>query len=684
MRLFFSKEKNIDFCKFYGKTFALFFGIWTIYCNLMVFFEKSFLDLKMFFVFPLFLFLFLCVISLRGLGPLNESALPRKPVAPEPKGKKKSGFVVIFLLLACLVGILKEIYYLFWCSGFLLIIYTKGTPYFSLQEGSEMRDSTIDHTLQNQKQKFYIFLMLLVLIITVGFTILANRPSGDDAFYLNLVVRTLDFPHEPLLKYDGFYGLDGAQLWDIDNRIHSYELLIAILSDVLNLHHFPLYYVFLPILMSSSFICFCWIVLRDFGDTIASISLCLLILTLIFWGDSQQSPGNWGLVKIYQGKCILALVCVPLMIFLVRNAFQFPTIGNWAFVTMGSIACFGFSSSGILIGPLVVICFLIGGMAFGQFDWRNIVGSFFSCLMPILSFFFLVVIFQSNELGHMEQLTESLPIPAVKAMGHPEYFEVLSWPLHDFHRRVIALLSPVLLMLVLPTTPVGQAFREYIFGFWLVVFNPLSIWIASLYMAPISAWRALIAVDFPILIGLLFALCSQIAMKIEALGVLLRMGFMFAFFYFISFGRSTFDRDNGVEFRFQEYKIWEDKLHAAYALKSICGERSYVLAPTDVSVVLVTIRQHPFPSVVRFYFRPLTRSVGKSEQYERYHSQKWIDGKKVNLIDIKFVRSYIYDGRLDCIMIKSRLTNRANRLHEFIDQRFHRIRVGEYDLFVRS
>ena len=71
---------------------------------------------------------------------------------------------------------------------------------------------------------------------------IAHRTDPDDAQYLNFVVTAMDFPSEPLFSRSGLWQVHRAPLELPIYALHTYELLIAALSDVFNVDHKVVYY----------------------------------------------------------------------------------------------------------------------------------------------------------------------------------------------------------------------------------------------------------------------------------------------------------------------------------------------------------------------------------------------------------------------------------------------------------
>ena len=84
-------------------------------------------------------------------------------------------------------------------------------------------------------------------LILFGMVLVAvtHRPDPDDAQYLNFVVTAMDFPFESLFSHSGLWQDPNVPLESAIYRFHTYELLVAALSDVFGIDHKTVYYLIL-------------------------------------------------------------------------------------------------------------------------------------------------------------------------------------------------------------------------------------------------------------------------------------------------------------------------------------------------------------------------------------------------------------------------------------------------------
>ena len=79
-------------------------------------------------------------------------------------------------------------------------------------------------TVDKRREKMIVWLAVLLMALIC---LLHRRPSGDDAFFMNIIVSALDHPDRVLWSVDGMHGDAKLPLMSPIYRFSSYELFIA-------------------------------------------------------------------------------------------------------------------------------------------------------------------------------------------------------------------------------------------------------------------------------------------------------------------------------------------------------------------------------------------------------------------------------------------------------------------------
>ncbi|MGE0683281.1 MAG: DUF6077 domain-containing protein [Candidatus Binatia bacterium] len=185
--------------------------------------------------------------------------------------------------------------------------------------------------------------------------LICHRPDADDAFYINLAVTSVDFPHQPLLVFDTLHGVPNLPIYLSAYLVHSYELWNGALSYLTGLP--PIY-------------CFHWVstALAAFFVPFAYANLFRVlmpkrwlwgVITIVFLfiavGETHRWYGNFAFVRIWQGKSIFLSVFLPLIYASALKFTQYPTLPRWLLLAAVQIAAVGCSSSALWAAPCAAL-----------------------------------------------------------------------------------------------------------------------------------------------------------------------------------------------------------------------------------------------------------------------------------------------------------------------------------------
>lgn len=208
---------------------------------------------------------------------------------------------------------------------------------------------------------------LLAFLGATGLALLAaalvNRVNADQTLPINLSVAVLDDPHLPIFRHDSVHGIAGVYpiptYW-----IHSFELLAALLTQALSIGEpiLLLHYIGSPALTVVSVLAaarfFRVLLPRYWGwTTLASV---LLLLGL---RSSYTMYGNFGFVRMFEGKSLFVTALIPLLLtYAVEFSLQ-PHVKNWLLLFLAQVAAVGLTANALYAAPIAA------GLALGA-CWR--------------------------------------------------------------------------------------------------------------------------------------------------------------------------------------------------------------------------------------------------------------------------------------------------------------------------
>ena len=192
-------------------------------------------------------------------------------------------------------------------------------------------------------------LILLALCLAAGLlTAGANVPNADDAAYVNSAVagtRATDTLHKgglpPVIQ-----ALHGLQV---------YEPAVGALARMTGISVHTWYWALLPPFWATLTVLSHWWAFRYFlipRDALSATAV--LVLLLATWGGSPQAYGNFGFVRLFQGKAIYLCVVLPqlpLAAFKYRDA---PSVPSWLLLMGLQLTALGLTVNALVVAPIAV------------------------------------------------------------------------------------------------------------------------------------------------------------------------------------------------------------------------------------------------------------------------------------------------------------------------------------------
>ncbi len=196
--------------------------------------------------------------------------------------------------------------------------------------------------------------VIVLMLCGATLTLISHRPDIDDAQYLNFVVTALDFPQDALYSRSGLWPDPSMPLEYPIYRLHSYELLVAALSQVTGVDHQALYYLALPALFGAAAVLVHWQLARYLLPR-GAISILIIWLTLIIaCGETHRAFGNFAFVRLFQGKALLVTIALPFCLLLGLRFAELPGWRRGLALGMIIVCSMGLSSSALVTVPVIV------------------------------------------------------------------------------------------------------------------------------------------------------------------------------------------------------------------------------------------------------------------------------------------------------------------------------------------
>jgi len=508
-------------------------------------------------------------------------------------------------------------------------------------------------------------------------TLLAHRPDGDDSLYLNVIVTSLDFPGESLLRRDGLHGIPQLPLAYVVYRAHSFELLNAILARFSGLSPLAIYYLLLPPVFAALVIAGHWIVLRRLNPSLALPALGVTFAVMLLWGDTHWSPGNFAFVRLHQGKAIFASAMVPIIVFYALRFSERGDARSWTGLFLAQVAAVGLTSSAVFLAPATAGLTLIAGWQRDAASTKRVLLGTGASLHAVLVI--LLVIAEGAGTGGMASSVHPF------SSDFEGNFEAV---LGHGGRSYIALLSLLVAPLFVDDARRRRQFAFFLFFFVLLFLNPWTgVWLSSLlerYGSAIVTWRFFWIVPLPLLVALSAAGATAAIPRRGVLPVgiiVLVLGVGAYGWYQEPWAISAANR---TRLQPPGYKV-DGGYSVAKAIRARTPPRARILAPEEVAKWVPTFREHPYPELARgLYALALEPYMGRGEFLTRMLLHDFVSGRNTSPELLPEMLRLIVARDIYTVAFSSSLPLSQDFASALQQRGFHGKPVGGYEVWSRS
>ena len=640
---------------------ACFLGSWTVYCYAMVLFASSFSDLMAWSFVPIVTALGIWAVCTRRSALVDTSRIVGITQPVLTAGPNSGAlWVLLALIISALMLRLFDIHY--WSVWFALLSASILVFRTVLTSSSTLVEKCSEPQIPRSNWQWVRVAVLSAFGVAV--VAITHRPDQDDAQYLNFVVTAMDFPLEPLFSHSGLWQDPKVPLESTIYKFHTYELLVAALSDVFGVHHKTLYYLRLAPIFGGIAVLVHWRLAQHLAPQYALSVLLTWLVLIIALGASHREFGNFAFVRLYQGKSLLVTIGLPLCILLGLRFAELPDKRRALALGMAIIASTGLSSSALATVPFVVAATLCGGLlgASRVAVTRIIAGGLASGLfLGAIGLFLVASIKTGNEIHGMSLFGSGTGLSIVLGEGILGAFILVLFPVAPLfvagfrRRRLYALTTLVFLGVVL---------------------NPWSGDFLAKNLDKALEWRLFWSVPFVISASIsMVGLAALLAQKVPWLKRYAVLLIMLAAVLFFS-GQWSVSPGNRVVIAFPRLKV-EPTPHAlAEEIVRRAPLRSTIYAPTWIAEWISTFRVHPYPLIVRplyFKFGRIRDYFGDSELDRRRRVMAFLQGQDKDLSTAAFFQSQlaidrptfvVYDSRVEMAPAIEKVLGAAGYLEE--------------------
>ena len=222
---------------------------------------------------------------------------------------------------------------------------------------------------------------VLLIAVQIGIYAVGMSTDLDDSFYVGTATTTLET--NTMFQYSAYTG-NIVRTLPSRYVLSPFPILLAFYGEMVRMSPtvvahsvMPLFFVLLAYgiyaLMGQK------LFQGDLKST--GMFLCFLSLVHIFSYYSVFTQGTFLLIRIWQGKAMLAAVLLPALFYFGMRVFQgTPGMGDWAALFILMTACCLVSSMGIMLAPVMLGIF---GFLYGLLkkQWKKL-GLAVLCTLP--------------------------------------------------------------------------------------------------------------------------------------------------------------------------------------------------------------------------------------------------------------------------------------------------------------
>ena len=210
-----------------------------------------------------------------------------------------------------------------------------------------------------------IFFWYAVILILMQMAIVAVYAhfDADDAFYVATAVTSVET--DTIFSVNAYTGLDYLTVQSRSRYILSpFPVFLAVISQLCGGLHPSIvaHTVFPPVFLVLTYTILYQLGRKWFPDDSRRRGIFLFLTAVLscFTSFSAYNAGNFQMIRIWQGKALLAAAMIPLLIYLSLSIImeekpEYP----WYFLLMLNLGCCLLTSMGIMLAPLIQGIFIL-------------------------------------------------------------------------------------------------------------------------------------------------------------------------------------------------------------------------------------------------------------------------------------------------------------------------------------
>ncbi|RDU22090.1 DUF6077 domain-containing protein [Anaerosacchariphilus polymeriproducens] len=213
---------------------------------------------------------------------------------------------------------------------------------------------------QMKKMDFRIIIAIGLILMQMGFVGYFQHIDDDDATYIGTAVTT--WSTDTMYKYSHNTGKEFGG-YPARHMLAPFPIFIASVAKLSQMHPTILAHTFLPMILIGFTYCVFFLIGKEiWKNDWSKIGIFMLFVCALnlFGYQSVYTTSTFLLVRIWQGKAVLANVILPLLLCLfIRIVKQKESLMEWFLIFNTMVAATLVSSMGVVLAPVVLGSFVL-------------------------------------------------------------------------------------------------------------------------------------------------------------------------------------------------------------------------------------------------------------------------------------------------------------------------------------
>ena len=235
---------------------------------------------------------------------------------------------------------------------------------------------------RGERLSVYFWVAILVILFQVAMYVFLAEMDADDCFYV--AAATTDVHTDTIFEVNPYTG----RLYKAFPEryvLSPFPVFLAVVSQLsAGLHPAIMAHTIFPVvLLPMAYVVQACLAKKWFAADKKAQGIYLLLITVAcsFSAYSTRNAGSFQMIRIWQGKAVLAAVLLPLLLYLCITILLERREGYpWYYLLLANTACCLVSSMGIMLSPL-----MIGGFCVVSLIWKRewkIAAAGLCCCLP--------------------------------------------------------------------------------------------------------------------------------------------------------------------------------------------------------------------------------------------------------------------------------------------------------------